>query len=143
MENLQPEVAGARTPPRGWPFFLVGFLLFLLGPALFAVQLRLKYLGMTWHVPILASLGILFMVASIWRRRGILRSAGLVLFVLVCGFEWWVVLVENRPPAYAGPAQPGRPVPAFATTLADGKAFTSTELKNGSAAVLLFFRGRW
>ena len=41
------------------------------------------------------------------------------------------------------PAQPGNKVPAFATTLADGRTFTNHDLENGSNSVLIFFRGRW
>ena len=50
----------------------------------------------------------------------------------MCVFEWFALFVENKAPVYTGPAQPGEQLPAFATTLADGKAFTNTELKNGS-----------
>lgn len=143
MEIPETKSGSAPAPVRRWPLFLVGVLLFVLGPALYAVQIRLKYLAMPWYVLALATLGVLFMVVSVWQRRSVWRSAGLALFVLVCAFEWFAVLVENRTPVYTGPAQPGRQLPAFATTLADGQAFTGTDLKNGRAAVLLFFRGRW
>jgi hypothetical protein len=143
MENLETKAVSTSIPPRRWPLFLMGILLFLLGPAVYAVQIRLKYLGMPWYVLALATLGVLLMVVSVWQRRGVWRSVGVALFVLVCAFEWLMVLVGTGAPHYRGPAQPGRQVPVFATTLADGKAFTDTDLKNGSAAVLLFFRGRW
>ena len=34
-------------------------------------------------------------------------------------------------------------IPAFATSLADGKSFTEKDLATGIPTVLLFFRGRW
>ncbi len=46
-------------------------------------------------------------------------------------------------PAYAGPAQAGQTLPAFRTTLADGRAFTEQDLQDGAFSVLVFFRGRW
>jgi hypothetical protein len=143
MGNLQTETAAVTAPPRRWPFFLLGVLLFILGPAVYAVQFSLKHLGMPWYLPILATLGVLFMLVSVWQRRGLLRSGGLVLFVLLCAAEWFLALIATRAPVYQGPAQPGRPVPAFATTLADGKAFSNQDLEKGIPTVLVFFRGRW
>jgi len=144
MENLQPATAAKTAPPRRWPLFSVGVLLFFLGPAIYAVQLGLmKNLGLPWYLPTLASIGVLLMAASLWQRRGVLRSVGLVVFVLVCGLEWFGVLVGPKTPVYTGPAQIGRKLPTFATTLADGRAFTDKDLENGSPTALVFFRGRW
>jgi hypothetical protein len=120
----------------------VGVLLFLLGPAVYAVQIGLKHLSMPWYLPLLASVGVLFMLISVWRRRGIWRISLCVLFSLLCGFEWFLMLVAFNTPAYAGPP-PGAKVPAFSTTLADGKPFTNKDLESGMPAVLVFFRGRW
>jgi hypothetical protein len=53
------------------------------------------------------------------------------------------LLVGTRTGPYTGPAQRDHKVPAFATTLADGRAFTDKDLDKGSPTVLLFFRGRW
>ena len=142
MDNVQ-TAATTKAPPRRRPFFFAGVLLFLLGPAMYFVQLRLGHLWMPWYVPVLASIGVLFMMVSVWQRRGVLRSAGLLLFVLLCGFEWFLALVATKSPVYTGPAQPGRQIPAFAATLADGKTFTNYDLENGIPTVLVFFRGRW
>jgi hypothetical protein len=49
MQNLQPTTI---PPPRRWPLFLVGVLLFVLGPVIYAVQLYYwRQLDMPWHVP--------------------------------------------------------------------------------------------
>ena len=142
MNNHHPA-ATPSVPPRRVPLFLAGVLLFLVGPAIYFVQFRLKYLWMPWYLPILASAGVLLMIVSVWQRRGIWRSAGLILFVLLCGFQWYLVLVATKTPLYTGPGQPGLKVPAFDTTLADGKAFTHEDLDSGIPTVLVFFRGRW
>ena len=129
---------------RRWPFFLIGVLLFLLGPAIYVVQLWLSHLGTTpWYMPILATVAVLLMAVSVWRRRGIVRWAGLILFVVLCALAWFHLLVGTRTPLYTGPAQASHKVPAFATTLADGSAFTDKDLEKGMPTVLLFFRGRW
>jgi hypothetical protein len=143
MTTLGSANAAAGTRSRHWLLFLVGVLLVLLGPAVYAVQLSWHYLKTPWYVPILASCGVLLMAVSVWRRPGLVRGAGLVLFLLVCGFEWFFVLVALRTPPYTGPAQPNQHIPAFATTLANGTPFTSKDLENGKPTVLVFYRGHW
>ncbi len=143
MENHQPETTGPIAPPRRWPLFAAGILLFFLGPVIYALQFRAHQLETPWHAPILATAGVLFMAASAWQRRGIWRSVGLGLFVVLCGFEWFMVVIGIATPTYTGPAQPGHTIPAFATTLASGEEFTTNDLENGVPTVLLFFRGRW
>jgi hypothetical protein len=142
MGNLPTETSASTAPPRRLPFFLVGVVLFFLGPAIYAVQLRLKHFGMPWHIPILATLGIGLMAVSLWQRRGIVRGALLVLFGLVCGFEWFFALVVTPTPAYNGP-KPGDKLPAFTTTLARGEPLTNADLDKGNRTLLVFFRGRW
>ena len=143
MDNVEPAAAAVIARPRHWPLFLAGILLFLLGPAAYVVQFRLKHLGAPWYVPILASAGAALMIASVWRRRGVVRTIVLVLFAVVCGLEWQVLLVGSRSPVYTGPAQPGRKVPQFTATLADGRPFSESDLETGISTVLVFFRGRW
>ena len=140
MEN---QAGGTQTPQRSWPLFLVGLLIFLLGPAIYAAMFFAGRLWMPWHMPILATIGVLFLAAWAWRRAGVLRFGVLALFVLVCGFAWLFVLYLSRTPLYTGPAQVGGEIPAFAATFADGRAFTNRDLENGGPTVLLFFRGRW
>jgi hypothetical protein len=109
----------------------------------YIVQFRSKHLGAPWYVPILASVGVALMILSIWRRRGVVRPIGLVLFAILCGLEWHMLLVGTRTPAYTGPAQAGHSIPEFTATLADGRPFTEKDLEQGTHTVLLFFRGRW
>jgi hypothetical protein len=142
MENNLSGAAAAAQPTRRWPLFLVGVLLFIAGPAIYYVQFQMKHLVTPWYAPIMASVGVLLMAMSVWQRRGVLRSVGLVLFVLMCGMEWFMLLGMGTP-AYTGPAQSGSKVPTFATALADGKSYTNKDLQDGKPTVLLFFRGRW
>ena len=143
MENLQTMTAAVSAPPRRRPLFSLGVLLFFLGPLIYTVQFQLKHLVTPWYAPILATLGVLFMVASVWQRRGVWRIGGLVLFAAVCGLEWFFLVAAAKDPVYTGPAQPGRKAPAFSTTLANGQSFTDKDLELGTSTVLVFFRGRW
>ena len=132
------------APPAGrWPLFLMGGLLFIIGPALYFVQIQMRNWAVPWYMPGLATLGVLLMAISVWQRRGIVRPIGLALFVLICGFEWFALLVATRTPEYVGPAQPGRQVPEFSARLASGSAFTDKDLAQGNKSLLLFYRGRW
>ena len=142
MDMQQSETP--RAPRRLWPFFMVGILLFVLGPAIYVLQIRLKQLDvMPWYVPGMASAGVVCLAISFWQRRGLLRTIALVLFTVVCGFEWYFALVLARTPDYTGPGQVNSKVPAFTTTLANGKPFTDHDLESGTTTVLLFYRGRW
>ena len=143
MENVQPGSSSPATPVRGGPFFLIGILLFVLGPALYAVALQWGDLQMPWYLPILATLGVFCMVYSVSQRRIVWRKIVLTLFFALCVFEWFFILMVAKTPLYTGPGQPGEKIPAFATTLADGTSFTNQNLEDGKRTVLLFFRGRW
>jgi hypothetical protein len=129
--------------PRHRPLFLAGILLFLLGPPIYVVQFQGKLLFAPWYVPIMASIGVVLMFASVWRRRGVARTIGVVFFAVVCGLEWFLLAVGTATPLYSGPAEPGRTIPAFTSNRADGTPFTEADLKRGRPTVLLFFRGRW
>ena len=83
------------------------------------------------------------MVLSLGQRRGILRIITLILFVALCGAEWFFLLVLTKTPAFTGPAQPGARLPVFAATLADGTSFTNADLQKGTSSVLVFYRGHW
>ncbi len=142
MAQAQTTNVGVRRRGR-WPLFLVGVVLFLAGPVVYSQRFNAGDLRMPWYLPILSTVGVALMALSVYQRRGIIRIAALVFFVLVCALEWFFMLVATRTPAYAGPAQPGHDIPVFATTLADGKPFTSGDLHNGKRTVLVFNRGRW
>src|SRR5437870_2104247 len=102
MNNMQPGTTAVSAPPRRWPLFLLGIALFVLGPAIYVLQFFLHSLRVPWHVPVLASLGVVLMVVSVRRRPGVVRMIFLALFVLVCAFEWFFVLIATRSPEYAG-----------------------------------------
>jgi hypothetical protein len=142
METV-PSTSTAKTAPRRLPLFLFGFLLFVLGPIIYAFQFSAGVLTVPWYVPILGTVGVLLMLASIVRRPGVVRIALFVLFLLVCGFEWFFILFGANTPPYRGPAQAGRQLPAFTTTLWDGSSFSDKNLAEGKSTVLVFFRGRW
>lgn len=142
----QVEASPAAVAPRSlhWPLYVAGIVLFVLGPAIYAFQLSAKELVTPWYLPILATIGAALMMLSVWRRFGVVRMIGLVLFALVCAFEWSGLLVVMKSPSYTGPATAGHNVPAFSARLADGRPFTEADLRNGPAAtVLLFYRGHW
>jgi hypothetical protein len=143
MEPAQTPASPAPTAGRQPPLFLLGAATFGLGLAIYIVQIRMGQLIVPWYLPILATIGVALMAVSVARRRGIARIVGLALFVLVCGFEWFFLLVVAKSPGYRGPATPGQSVPSFAATLADGQPFTSEDLRGGESTVLTFFRGRW
>ncbi len=143
MQEIQSTPVPVRAPPRRLPLYLIGILLFVIGPALYILQFRMRQLVVPWYVPVLASFGVLCLMASVMGRRGIVRIVGLVLLTVLCGLEWFFLLVLAKSPAYEGPAQVGRPLPTFATTLADGKPLTTKELATGGPTALVFFRGRW
>lgn len=131
------------SPPRHWPFFLVGVACFVLGPVIYAVQWRLGSLGVPWHWPALATLGALCIAVSAWRRPGVWRIGGLAVFSLVCGLQWFVFGIATKTPVYTGPAQVGAKLPTFAAAYADGREFTDRSLEDGNRSVVVFFRGRW
>jgi hypothetical protein len=139
-----PEPTPAAIPrSRHWLLFVAGIVLFLVGPPLYFIQFRMKHLFVPWYVPLMATAGVALMIASLWRRRGIGRGIALVLFAVLCGLEWSMLAVEMKTPQYTGPAQPGRKVPEFTATLANGTAFSEKDLTEGNTTILLFFRGRW
>jgi hypothetical protein len=143
MNNAELGPAAVATRSRHWPIFLAGVLLFVLGPAAYFVQIRMKNLGAPWYVPVVASAGAALMIGSVWRRRGVVRTLILVFFLIVCALEWFTLLIATKSPVYTGPAQPGQRVPDFKTTLADGQPFSEKDLANGTSTALVFYRGHW
>jgi hypothetical protein len=143
MDNVESVPPAVISRSRHRTLFVAGIALFVLGPVWFVTQFRLKNLGPAWYVPILSSAGVLLLILSVLRRRGIARMVMLIMFAMVCGLEWYVFTVAARSPAYTGPGQPGRKVPQFAARLADGTPFTSAELEKGTSTVMVFYRGHW
>jgi hypothetical protein len=131
----------ARHPGRY--FLLLGVLLAIAGPVLMMLlTFAAKILIAPWYVPLLGTLGVALIVLALTRSRSIWRWTALVIFTLFVAFQWYVLLAM-RTPAYSGRVKDGEPFPAFATTLADGSAFTQDHLKGDQNTVMVFFRGRW
>jgi len=121
---------------------ILGLGVALLGLIAYVVQISSQRLSTPWYMPIAATLGVLLVILSLWNARTIWRLLGLLLVLLVAGAEW-TFLLGTHVPAYTGPVVTGKPFPAFATTRADGSAFTQHDLEGDRTNVLVFFRGRW
>lgn len=130
-----------RSHGRG--YFWAGLGLCLLGLVLAAVQFSLKVLVVPWYTPVLATLGAFELLVSVVKRRTIPRILFLVLVAAFAGLQWYGLVVLLKLPAYEGPAQAGKPLPAFHAKRADGRPFTEVDFRDGSWRVLTFFRGRW
>ena len=131
----------ARHPGRS--LLLLGVLLAVAGPVLnFLLMFAAKILITPWYAPLLETLGVALIILALMRSRSIWRWTALVIFTLLLAFGWFAVLAM-RLPAYTGPVKDGQPFPAFATTLADGAAFTQDDLKGDRNTVMVFFRGHW
>jgi hypothetical protein len=127
---------------RGRGYFWAGVGVCLLGLAAFVIQFSLGILKTPWYSPVLATVGALLLVVAVAKRRSIPRLLGLVLVAALAGLQWYLFGVFLKLPDYSGPAV-GQPVPAFTATLADGRTFRDSDLRDGSRQVLVLFRGRW
>ena len=131
----------ARHPGRS--LLLFGVFLAVAGPVLnILLMFAAKILITPWYAPLLGTLGVALIILAIMRSRSIWRWTAVVIFTLFVGFQWWALLAM-RLPAYTGPVKDGQPFPAFATTLADGSAFTQADLQGDQHTVMVFFRGHW
>jgi hypothetical protein len=127
----------------GRMYLLLGVLLGVLGLVIYFVQIGMQQFVVPWYAPILATAGAALILLATVKRPGVIRVLVLLVFLALAGFEWYVLTVATRLPAYAGPVKVGQPLPAFATTRADGSPFTDKDLQAGNPAVLVFFRGHW
>jgi hypothetical protein len=132
----------APRPSAGRLWLALGLVLPVLGVIGYFVQVAVHRLTAPWYLPSLATLGVVCLVVSLWRRRTVWRVLALVPVVLVAAATWAFVLGE-RLPAYTGPVAVGQTFPAFATARADGTPFTQRDLEGDQDNVLVFFRGRW
>ncbi len=131
--------------PRRYPgrlLLALGLGLTILGFVGYVVQLQAQRLFVPWYLPILATLGVILVVAALWQARSVWRVLALVLVLLLAAAGWSFVLAVRLPP-YTGPVAVDRPFPAFATVRADGTSFTEQDLVGAKNHVLVFFRGRW
>jgi hypothetical protein len=136
------------TPPatersQGRAHFWVGIAACVLGLALAVVQFGLKHLFVPWYAPVLATLGAVLLLVAVARRPGVVRIVVLLVITALAGLEWFFLVSLMKLPAYEGPAQVGKQLPAFTATLADGRPFTEANLRDRSRRVMTFFRGRW
>ena len=131
----------ARHPGRA--LLLAGVLVALAWPVVnIFLMFAAKILITPWYGPLLGTLGVVLIILALVRSRSIWRWTAVVFFTLLVAFQWWV-LFAMRTPAYTGPVKNGQPFPAFATTLADGSAFTQADLQGDRNTVMVFFRGHW
>ena len=131
----------SRHPGRS--LLLLGVLVAVAGPVLmFSLMFAAKILITPWYAPILGTLGVALILLALMRSRSLWRWTAVVIFTLLAAFQWYALL-GMRTPAYTGPVKDGKPFPAFATTLAEGSAFTRDSLKGDQNTVMVFFRGHW
>lgn len=139
-----PSTPSPPTDRRAGRWLLwAGIALAAAAIGLVALQWSLKILIVPWYVPILTAIGALLVLWSLTRRVGVVRIVVVVLLVALAGFEWFSIAVAGKLPQYTGPAQAGKKLPPFTTTLADGSALSDADLRDGKRRVMTFFRGRW
>ena len=130
-----------RHPGRS--LLLLGVFLVVGAYALnFLLTFAAKILITNWYGALLGTLGLALIILALVRSRSIWRWTAVVIFTLLVGFQWFALLAM-RLPEYTGPVKDGQPFPAFATTLADGSAFTQADLQGDQNTVMVFFRGHW
>lgn len=142
MGMLADSPAGVRRPP-GRLYLAPGISLALLGPILYALQLRARILTVPWYMPALGTAAAAVLLAALVRARTLPRVVAVLLVGLVAGAEWWLLVWGTRLPAYAGPVAVGSPFPAFTASRANGSVFSQDDLRGDQNTVLVLFRGRW
>jgi len=127
----------------GRPLMLLRVLLALGGvAAFFVLTFAAKVLVTPWYAPLLGTAGVALIVLSLTRSRSGWRWTVAAFVTLFVGLQWLAVFALRTPP-YTGPVNEGAPFPAFATTLADGAAFTQADLRGDKSTVIVFYRGHW
>jgi hypothetical protein len=143
---MQLESTATTAPPRalGRPWLWLGILTVPLTVAAVVLQSAVfKLFFMPWYALGLLTLGVLLVAIALFQRPSLTRGLVLAGTSALTAFAWYALLILTQLPNYAGPAKQGALVPAFTTTLADGSAFSDSDLRAGAPAVLVFFRGRW
>ena len=138
-------ISSDRTGPRsarGRVLLLAGAGLPILGIIAYAGQISLGRLTVPWYMPVLASLGVVLVVTSLWKRPTLWRVLALIAVALVAAGEWGL-LFAFRLPRYTGPIVADAAFPGFETSRADGTRFSRSDLVGSRNNVLVFFRGRW
>jgi hypothetical protein len=88
------------------------------------------------------TLGVVLVIRALVSARSVGRVLALVLVGVLAAGEWYLLLNLAKLPAYNGPVEVGKQLPAFETQLADGSRFSPGDLKGKQNTVLVFFRGR-
>ena len=140
---MQTSTVPAPAAFAGRASFWAGLGLCVLGFGVAVLQYSLKLLVVPWYLPALTTLGAALLLHSVLQRASGIRVLALVLVTALAAFEWFFMGVLMRLTPYDGPARAGAPIPAFRTTLADGRPFSDADLRDGRPSVLVFFRGRW
>jgi hypothetical protein len=136
-----PQIA---APAAGRGYLWGGLGLAVLAIVLCVVQfVVLRRLVAPWHLPALTTLGAVLLFVALAQRRSVTRIVVFALVAALAAFEWHFLMNLTALPGYTGPAQTGQPMPAFQTKLADGSAFSDSDLRDGVPTVMVFFRGRW
>ncbi|HEV3203028.1 MAG TPA: hypothetical protein VGY77_01535 [Gemmataceae bacterium] len=141
--NDQNQITAGTVRHPGRRFLVLGALVALAGPLLYAGQFQAKVLTAPWYVPILATIGLAFIALALMRSRSVWRWATAVFFTLFAAAEWVILLVLLSAPPYTGAVKSGQSFPAFTTALADGSTFDQDHLKGDRNTVMVFSRGRW
>jgi len=124
-------------------YLWLGIGLVLLGPVLMIAQFSAKIMRVPWYLPALATAGAVLILVALLRRPSVWRVIALALAALLGSAEWYFIVSLSKLPAYTGPVENDRAVPAFTTTLADGSTFDQRSLHGEQNTVMTFFRGRW
>jgi len=140
------ETTTTQAPPvrqkTGRLYFWIGLVLPFAGIAAYILQFQARVLKMPWYLPAFGTLGVVFIVLALLRKRNIWRIGGLILTSLLAFVQWFVVAGGLRLPAYSGPVVAGQAIPSFVATFSDGKPFTPESLRGDKNTALVFFRGR-
>ena len=141
--DLMNDMHNNRSRPPGRSWLFLGMFLAVGGVALnLVLMFAAKILITPWYVPLLGTLGVTLIVLALMRSRSVWRWTAVVFFTLFVALQWWAVLAMGLP-AYTGPVKDGQSFPAFTTTLADGSAFTQTDLQGDQNTIMVFYRGHW
>ena len=138
------DVTLARPPGTARGILWLGLACAAIGIPLYAFQLLvLARTGNPWYAPVLASVGVGFVLLAVYRRPNLWRGLALVLVAGLTAGEWWFLLSYTRLPEYTGPVAAGGPFPDFQAAKADGTPFTRADLTGDRGTALVFFRGHW
>src|SRR5215471_1537515 len=99
---MNPPSTVTPAPSAGRGLLALGLGLTVLGITAYATQLWAQRLATPWYLPPTATLGVVCVMAALWRRRTVVRWLALVVVVLLAGAEW-TFLLGTRLPQYTGP----------------------------------------